>query len=501
MRTLDSLVPTAVVGTARRDLDVAESTAVASSDVPPAQALLAAAARAAVIDRVAIPRGAAVDDPGPEPETVAAPRSPAYLGTLHQAIGGRRWPAVAESLRHLAATGQRLPVGVLPALLREAETRQELRTDLWPVLGARGRWLVGRNPHWDFEEWFIPDLEDMAVWETGSLAQRVAWLRAVRAAEPERARRLVDEAPAGDATTRAALLGVLREGLSMADEPVLEVALDDRAKDVRALARNLLAALPDSAFVARMRARLKSRLDLKGGHWVLAFGGLGPVDVRDGLAVDPRERPPGAAAVRALIGGVPLVTWAEDHKTSAAELLKVRAEPMELGPLLGLRDASIRERDAGLARAILLDHRCPPDPDLVAVLDPRTCDEVLARRVRIHEPPDLVGELRVQGIGHETAAALLEWAGDNRSAYRRAAILGVLGEVGPLDTEWGDLASALRQRAAGFTGADRSRALDAAMTINLRRSLRAEAAPPVPPAIPDNLRAAGPANTLDQEQP
>lgn len=478
MSALDPLVPVAVVGTARRELDPAVlATFPPLTGLPPARALLAAAARAAVVDRVTLPAGAPVDDPGPGPETLPAPGSPFYAGTLQQAIGGQRWRAVTESLRHLAATRQRLPVGLLAGLLREAETRRELRPDLRPVLGARGRWLVSRNPRWGFDEWVTPGIADEEVWVAGTPAARLAWLRSVRASDPARARALLAARPPAEASVRADSFRLLRNGLGPADEPLLEAALDDRARDVRAVARDLLAALPQSAFVGRMRARIRSRVAIRRGRWSVDFSDLGPEDARDGLVVDTRERPPGAAAVRALTGGVPLREWGE-HLVPPSELLTVRADPMELGPMPGLRDAAVREGDGTLAREILLDRRWPSDPELVAVLDPRDVDEVLARRVRVHDPPDLIAELRVHGFGPETAGALLAWTGESRNHGRRAAILGVLGDHGPLDTDRGDLATELRRRAATLLAADRARALDAAMTINLRRSLRAEATPP-----------------------
>jgi hypothetical protein len=59
-------------------------------------------------------------------------------------------------------------------------------------------------------------------------------------------------------------------GLSQADEPFLEAALDDRSKQVRDAAAELLAELPASAFVARMSARAEPLLSFQPG----ASGGI-----------------------------------------------------------------------------------------------------------------------------------------------------------------------------------------------------------------------------------
>ncbi|MDO5499114.1 MAG: DUF5691 domain-containing protein [Propionibacteriaceae bacterium] len=494
MTTLDPLVPVAVVGTARRALDPGDLPAGAGgpdlAGLAPARALLAIAARAAVIDRIALPVGEPGDDPGPEPETRAAPASPFYVGTLNQALGGERWRAVAESLRHLAATDQRVPVGALHRLLQAAEDRRELRADLAAVLGARGRWLMERNPRWQFPEWLRPDIGDERAWRNGTPAERLAWLHSVRAADPERARELLMAAGlAGDPPTRAAQLEVLRDGITAADEPLLETALDDRAREVRALARDLLALLPESQFVARMRERVRTRVEIAHGRWSVDLTGLDSAAARDGLTVSASERPPGAAAVRALTGGVPLDSWHTDLGTAPADLLHVRDGRLELGPVPGLRDAAIRERDAGLARTILTDPRWEVDPLLVAVLDPIDADDVLALRARRLEPYRVVPELRIHGFGRETAEALLEWLADNRSHGKRTAVLATLGDWGPLDQSW-DLALELRRIATALLAVDRAHALDAAMTINLRRSLRAEAEPPftLPPPTDEESR-------------
>ncbi|WP_432558731.1 DUF5691 domain-containing protein [Granulicoccus sp. GXG6511] len=483
MSALDPLIPVAVVGTARRELDPAALAALTPVDglagSSAAQTLLVAAARAAIIDRVTLPAGGPIDDPGPEPETVPAPDSPFYVGTLQQAIGGQRWSAVRESLRFLVETRQRLPVGALQPLLEEAVTRPELRAELWPVLGSRGRWLAGRNPSWGFAEWAVPDLDDDTAWRTGTLTDRLAWLRALRAADPARARTLLAERlPSQSSAERRALVETLRVGLAPADEPFLDGALDDRAPSVRALVRELLATLPESGFVARMRERLRHRLILLRGRWGINFAGLTPADERDGVVVDIRERPPGAAAVRALTAAMPLGAWPVDHGLTPLEVLGLRADPVELGPVPGLRDAAVREQDAELAREILLHPRGPADVELLAVLKAEDVDPVLARLALAGDPHDVLPLLRLRGFGPETARALLIWSSENRNHGRRGPILGVLGDHGPLDTDHGDLAADLRQRAGAFLAADRSRALDAAMTINLRRSLRAEAIPP-----------------------
>src|SRR5512139_368419 len=119
-------------------------------------------------------------------------------------------------------------------------------------------------------------LPDPAVWETGTRGGRVAYLVRLRRADPAAARFALRQTWAKEpAPERTAFLATFEQGLSLEDEPFLESALDDRAKDVRALAADLLARLPGSAYARRMaeRARACLRAELRivrmrAQHWI-----------------------------------------------------------------------------------------------------------------------------------------------------------------------------------------------------------------------------------------
>src|SRR5690348_15856749 len=57
-------------------------------------------------------------------------------------------------------------------------------------------------------------------------------------------------------------VAMLAFGLSLADEPFLERALDDRRKEVRQQAAGLLVRLPSSALAARMLDRARDLITL-----------------------------------------------------------------------------------------------------------------------------------------------------------------------------------------------------------------------------------------------
>src|SRR5262249_35073360 len=88
--------------------------------------------------------------------------------------------------------------------------------------------------------------DDVTGWELGSIGRRVGILAALRRRDPAAAREMLAKAwPTETPDDRAALLGALATGLSTGDEPLLETALDDRRKEVRVAAVELLALLPD----------------------------------------------------------------------------------------------------------------------------------------------------------------------------------------------------------------------------------------------------------------
>jgi hypothetical protein len=211
---------------------------------------------------------------------------PAEGGAAPAAAGAdAECPRAAEEMLHLLMRG--IQAGLLPTwlslaqargvavphvclvpLLEQAMARPALREKLQPVLGARGRWLIAQNPEWTAKFSAVAD-DAVALelaWNTGSPPQRAAALRAMRAADPSAALASLQSGWAQEPPeNRAALLPALETGLSLADEPFLETALDDKRKEVRFAARELLSFLPGSQLSARCAARLDALFTLKPG--------------------------------------------------------------------------------------------------------------------------------------------------------------------------------------------------------------------------------------------
>lgn len=188
---------------------------------------------------------------------------------LNLMLVGKHRDVLGEWLALATVAERRVPEETLPTLLDLGRTQSGLREALGPVLGERGRWLAAQNPEWDY---VLHDEDDLNVWEVGSRSARLALLQRLRRKDPVAARELVSSTWKEDTgDDRAAFLEILESGLSMADEPFLEDALDDRIKEVRRVAADLLARLPQSRLCERMTERVRpwlARQELGGGDLI-----------------------------------------------------------------------------------------------------------------------------------------------------------------------------------------------------------------------------------------
>lgn len=192
------------------------------------------------------------------PEAAETDPRPALAGLGHLRLllqEERLRPLLLEWLAHLGRAGVRPPDTALPMLLTLAVRQPRFADSVRAVLGPRGRWLAAQRADWgvllttDEQE----PLDD-ALWETGSPQERLAWLRQTRRAAPDAAReRLAEVWSQEGARERRILLEALRTNPQPSDTVFLEQALSDRGKEVRRLAAELLARLPDSALQGTVR--------------------------------------------------------------------------------------------------------------------------------------------------------------------------------------------------------------------------------------------------------
>jgi hypothetical protein len=178
-------------------------------------------------------------------------------------LGGTHRQALIEWLAGLASTNKRVREALLPSLLNFGVTNKEYREAILAVLGKRGVWLAAQNPEWSYVT--SANLAE-AVWQTGSSEERMSALQQIRKTDAAKALELLlqswrQEAP----QDRSRFIKALQINLTMDDEPFLESALDDKRKEVRSIAAELLATLPESRLVKRMTDRALPLLTYKSG--------------------------------------------------------------------------------------------------------------------------------------------------------------------------------------------------------------------------------------------
>jgi hypothetical protein len=241
--------------------------------------------------------------PEPCPADETPPCNPKAVRHLLVMLEGHYKLALTEWLTEVARSGRRAPEETLPLLLDVGREQKELRPLILPILGQRGLWLAeeGKSRKWDWAR-----LDDPArVWQSGTTDERAALIQLLRMRNPAQALALVGDTWADEgAAQREKFLKLFEEGLSMADEPFLEAALDDRAQGVRQAAAELLARLPESRFCQRMRRRAETALTLtrSGLFRKLTITITPPAEFdeamkRDGL----KQQPPQA--------GIPAAAW------------------------------------------------------------------------------------------------------------------------------------------------------------------------------------------------
>jgi hypothetical protein len=350
------LLASALVGTARGGGD--------------AEALIDAAAAHALRRRAGVALAPAAPPPAPAPvdgaatvgpaaaaraDALLALDQPAWNTTPVRDVAGRL-QLLAEWLAAAASAGRRLPPELVPALLDAGRRHHQLRPLIGPVAGPLAGWLAAQRPDWSYAS-ATPPAEsavdgDPDAWELGTTGQRVAYLRRLRRHDPARARELLAAAwEAEPPEHRAALLPAFATGLSADDEPLLERALDDRRRQVRDTAIELLARLPDSQYAERMAARARECvLPSQGRIGVRPPAACDRAMRRDGIV----PRPPAGTGERTwwleeILARTPLQVWPEPRAFLSRRVADTWAPTLRRG----LARAAAAQRHRGWAAALV----------------------------------------------------------------------------------------------------------------------------------------------------
>ncbi|MFI0483453.1 DUF5691 domain-containing protein [Actinomadura sp. 9N215] len=441
-------VTAALLGTERRDPPVLPDAPADMGDKPgrllDQAAVLAVRRRAGLVPSVEAPEPVAlapVEDVPVVPGPAAA--------RLRRILSGEQIRVLPEWLDAVARRGFRVPAQSLPDLLERGRGDRILRPPIARAAGRRGVWLALQNTDWAY---LVGSGDDPGggpeVWETGTRNRRVAYLTGLRATEPAKARELLRATWATEpAPDRAAFLATFEHGLSPDDEEFLESALEDRGKDVRQLASDLLARMPGSAYGERMAARARACLTAetrvargRKQTWIRVEPPHAHGDdlARDGVPFHPSGSfaprsggaPVGtrAAWLREILARTPLSTWTELFALPPMEIVCLPVSESEGRDVhIGWARAALGQRDAGWARALLKGGVMVDEPealaDLLSVLPEAERDAAAADLIRwVEGQPDLLRVLeRVPGpwTGALASAVVATLAASAERATRR----------------------------------------------------------------------------------
>ncbi|MET0493695.1 MAG: SWIM zinc finger family protein [Actinoplanes sp.] len=463
------LLAAALVGTARRpwtsptvhvaDRSLTLSGAAPPSSLPgpgaassagPAAALLEAAAAALTYRRAGTMPATGHAPVQAAPAETDRPLPPAASARLLRLLTEGGAPGGAQQAQELlaqwltaaAAHGGRVPPESLPALLDAGRRNGAVRPAIGRTAGQRGIWLAGLRTDWRWlrdEAPGTPVPDDPEIWETGTTGERLAYLTRRRGTDPAAALALLEgtwpqEAP----DERARFVGALRAGLSPADDAFLDRALDDRRKEVREAALELLQRLPGSALGRRMAERAQVAVQLE--HRTFGKDRLlvtPPEELtsdlrRDGVSAQP-SRGTGVQAwlLEEVIARTPLSTWTETIARSPAAVVDLaKGHDWETPLLHGWAKAAIaqadpawasalvrndaRESTAGLREAVRWDlHLLLPPADLARIAADflRREDHLAHRLLAVHPGawPDELAVAVAETIAHRARTDKHSW--------------------------------------------------------------------------------------------
>ena len=198
---------------------------------------------------------------------------------LQEILEGKYSDALGEWVHLLLQAEQVLPREALPALFQRSLGDPELWETIRTAIGSRGQWLLLQNPLWQP----LCETPPQTDWGTSTGPARLALLQSIRKRDAALGlNQLQSSWETEDPAQKAALLSELSHGLSVQDEAFLENCLQDRRKETRQMAAELLASIPNSGLTQRYLGYLQDCIELKDNKIVLNL----PAEVPDAWRKD-----------------------------------------------------------------------------------------------------------------------------------------------------------------------------------------------------------------------
>jgi hypothetical protein len=199
-------------------------------------------------------------------------------------------------------------------------------------------------------------------WRLGDAGQRRGYLAALRGRDPDAARELIAASWDAAGRERVMFLSVLADGLSLADEPLLEAALDDRAAEICGWAAYLLARLPGSALGHRMAERARGCLRIESGAGDARVITIPPIELDAAMRRDGITPRPGGGSLPLdgrthltleVVARTPLGTWTGEFGRSAEQILAVPSGRWAPVLFTGWSRAAMAQRDQEWMAALI----------------------------------------------------------------------------------------------------------------------------------------------------
>ncbi len=276
---------------------------------------------------------------------------------LTRMLEGQHSELLPEFLTSIAKAGYRVPEETLPLLLDRARNLYSLRAPLLTALGETGKWLASQNPAWYFA---LPlSFERAKVdWTSNVMLARQGIVKQARLRDAKLGLDLTESTWKNESPTdRTWVIRALQTNLSLADEPFLETALDDRSFTVRKIAAELLSSLSESRLSKRMRTVAKKMFEMQGDELFVEFPEITPQLVRDGVG-----RPLWSDAEKVLasqlndvVGLLPLSFWSDTFSlTPDVTIRAMQASIWSKSLLGGLANAIERQANDEWALSLFI---------------------------------------------------------------------------------------------------------------------------------------------------
>ncbi len=322
--------------------------------------------------------------------------SPQAIRRLGLMLEGKHTDLTAEFLKLVHASNQRIPEVYAPNLLYRAHRQASLRGLVIPAFGSVAIKLAQSNPQWAFASLELNNWDGLKdYWKSERSANRRHLLSQLRGKAPAIALDLLESTWSKETpSAKSWYLRSMLENLSMADEPFLEAALDDRQHTVRKKAAEILTHLPDSRLCKRMidsaGKLLKLTDNLEAGIEV-EYPPINTAMIRDGVPQrwDKDTDKAKKSQIGEMISSIPLDHWEQEFALAPDDIVKAITHSGDWYDALvrGFATATFRQANAVWAKALL--EGMPPNlhinklvnylstADFIALLDSREDKDLL----------------------------------------------------------------------------------------------------------------------------